>query len=424
MPSLATFLRAVRRDLTAGERAGYRQGPEAARAHDVFAKRPRTWRNHVWEADHVQAPLRVDADGTLVHPYVTWFIDCATKAVTGVAVTPGCPTRASVLAALRSAIVRTTPYGPFGGLPAHVRFDRGRDFLSRTVSTALTALDSNITVLPPYSPHLKGSIENLNHCATVMLFAALPGYTPKKPRKRPDRRPTGPPMTFQAFTEELLAWVTWWNTEHRPTGLHGATPLQAWQADPTPLNDVPAADVWSFTLEDDGRPRVLTSHGLRFRNRDYIANWMTGQAGREVTVRFMPHHTHEIEVCTPHGRRLGTAHLADQATDEQLTALRHARTRRARRLRADAKAAEQLRHERFAPATTPTDALRLNTVTAAEAIRELARHHENDLAHLALPDLIPPAPPPADWATPDTLKARTRPTTPRPTPTPEEEDTP
>ncbi|MEV7189889.1 hypothetical protein [Kitasatospora sp. NPDC093102] len=115
VPSLATFLRAVRRDLTAGERAGYRKGPEAARALDVFGKRPRTWRNHVWEGDHVQAPLRVVADAQLVRPYVTWFIDCATKAITGVAVTPGCPSRASILAALRAAVLRTGPYGPIGG---------------------------------------------------------------------------------------------------------------------------------------------------------------------------------------------------------------------------------------------------------------------------------------------------------------------
>ncbi|WP_406293085.1 transposase family protein [Embleya sp. NBC_00888] len=92
----------------------------------MFAKRPRTWRNHTWEADHVQASLRVTAGGDLVHPYITWLIDCATRAITGVAVTPGHPTRASVLAALRSAIVRTDPYGPFGGLPEHVRFDRGQ----------------------------------------------------------------------------------------------------------------------------------------------------------------------------------------------------------------------------------------------------------------------------------------------------------
>ncbi|MFE3206276.1 Mu transposase C-terminal domain-containing protein [Embleya sp. NPDC059237] len=420
MPSLSTFLRALRRDLTAGERAGHRKGPEAARALDVFAKRPRTWRNHTWEADHVQASLRVTADGDLVHPYITWFIDCATKAITGVAVTPGHPTRASVLAALRSAIVRTDPYGPFGGLPEHVRFDRGRDFLSRTVTTALTALDADITVLPPYTPHLKGTVENLNHCVERMLFAALPGHTPKQPRRRPDRTPAGPTLSFRDFTEQLLAWVTWWNTEHHPAALNGRTPLQAWSADPTPLNDVPAADVWSFTLEDDARPRVITSHGVAFRNRDYIADWMTGQAGREVRVRFMPHHTHEIEVCTPDGRRLGTAHLADQATDEQRAALRRARAARARRLRAEAKAAEQLRHDRFAATSTPADAQRLDALTAAEAARELARHHEGDLTALALPDLIPPAPPPADWATPDTLKARVRPIDPAPTPAQED----
>lgn len=83
VPSLSTFLRAVRRDLTAGERAGCRKGPEAARMRDVFGKHPRAWRNHAWEADHLQAPLRVEADGELVRPHVTWFIDCATKAVTG-----------------------------------------------------------------------------------------------------------------------------------------------------------------------------------------------------------------------------------------------------------------------------------------------------------------------------------------------------
>ncbi|MGW6898990.1 Mu transposase C-terminal domain-containing protein [Streptomyces sp. NPDC054919] len=422
MPSLATFLRAMRRDLTTGERAGYRKGPDAARAHDVFGKRPRTWRNHVWEADHVQAPLRVDADGDLVHPYVTWFIDCATKTITGLAITPGYPTRASILAALRSAVLRTHPYGPAGGLPEQVRFDRGKDFLSRTVATALTALDTRITVLPPYSPHLKGSIENLNRCAERMLFAALPGYTPKQPRRRPDRRPDVPALSFHDFTEQLLAWARWWNTEHHPAALGGTTtPLQAWQEDPTPLTDVPPADVWSFTLEDDARPRILTSHGVRFKNRDYIADWMTGQAGREVTVRFMPHHTHEIEVCTPHGHRLGTAHLADQATPEQLGALRRARTQRARRLRTEAKAAEQLRRDRFAPATLPTDALRLDAITATEAARELAQHSKGDLAKLALPDLIPPAPPPADWATPDTLKTRTPAA---PAPGPACEDTP
>jgi putative transposase len=124
--SLSMFPRALRRDPTAGERIGHRNGPDAARALDVFAKRPRTRRNHVWEADHVQAPLRVTADGDLVHPYITWFIDSATTAITGVAVTPGHPTRASVLAALRSAIVRTDPHETFEGRP-NSSFPAGKD---------------------------------------------------------------------------------------------------------------------------------------------------------------------------------------------------------------------------------------------------------------------------------------------------------
>ncbi|MFJ9777888.1 Mu transposase C-terminal domain-containing protein [Kitasatospora sp. NPDC101157] len=412
VPSLATFLRAVRRDLTAGERAGYRKGPEAVRAFDVFGKRPRTWRNHVWEGDHVQAPLRVVADDQLVRPYVTWFIDCATKAITGVAVTPGTPSRASILAALRSAVLRTGPYGPIGGRPEAVRIDRGKDFLSRTVTAAFDAFGTTVDDLPAYSPHLKGSIEHLNRSATRMLFAALPGYRTKQPRRRPDRLPTAPALSFEDFTAEVLAWVTWWNTQHHPDGLQGRTPIEAWQQDPTPLTDIPPTDLWSFTLEDDGRTRVITSHGVRFKNRDYLADWMTGQAGREVRVRFMPHHTHEIEVCDPAGRRLGTAYQADQATGEQLTALRRARSQRAQRLRAEAKTAERLRHQRFAPATTPSAPRRLHAATAAEATRELSRHHESDLAALALPDLIPPAPPPADWPTPVAVRTASRPTPP------------
>ncbi|MBW5484424.1 Mu transposase C-terminal domain-containing protein [Streptomyces bambusae] len=411
VPSLSTFLRAVRRDLTAGERAGLGRGPEAARAHDVFGRRPAQWRNQTWEADHVQAPLVVDADGELVRPWVTWFIDVATKTITGTAVTPGYPSRASILAALRAAVLRTGPYGPAGGIPEHVRVDRGRDFLSKTVLGAFTDLDTKREDLPAYSPHLKGTVENLNRCVDRMLFAVLPGYTltpkPRPAKKKPD--PDEPvPLTFAEFTAEVLNWARWWNTEHRPAGLAGRTPVEAWQADPTPLTDVPEAALWGLMLEDDGRVRKLSSHGVRWRGRDYLGAWMAGQAGRHVRIRHMPHHDHEIEVCDPAGRHLGTAHLADAATPEQLDELRRARTVRARRLREDAKKAEALRRQRFAPATTATPAQRLGALPAAEADAELATCAGSDMAALALPDLIAPAPPPDDWNTPASLRPSAR----------------
>jgi hypothetical protein len=251
----------------------------------VFLARPRGWRNQVWETDHVQAPLLVDVDGHSRRPWITWFTDCATNAITGVAVTPGHPSRESVLAALRSAVLREEPYGPFGGLPEKVRVDRGKDFLSRTVTAAFDLLDVAAEDLPAYTPHLKGTVEGLNRAVESMFLAALPGYARQpRPGKRVFRPKDEVLLGFEDFTARLLAWISWWNTERRPAPLQGRTPLGAWQGDPTPLRDVPAVDLWTFTLEDAGT-RTLTTCGVRFRKRDYVGAWMTGRAGIQVRVR-------------------------------------------------------------------------------------------------------------------------------------------
>ncbi|MER7721884.1 Mu transposase C-terminal domain-containing protein [Streptomyces flaveolus] len=406
-PSLTTLHRAIRRDLTPGERAGLAGGERAARKHDVFLARPRGWRNQVWETDHMQAPVLVDVEGKARRPWITWFTDCATNAITGVAVTPGDPSRESVLAALRSAVLREEPYGPFGGVPEKVRVDRGKDFLSRTVTAAFDLLDVMVEDLPAYTPHLKGTVEGLNRAVESMFLAALPGYVRQpRPGKRSSRPKDEVLLGFEDFTTQLLAWTLWWNTEHRPAPLRGRTPLEAWQDDPTPLRDVPAADLWTFTLEDAGT-RTLTTRGVRFRKRDYVGPWMTGQAGIQVRVRFMPHHDHRIEIYhAATGRYLGPADLADQATDEQISAVRRARAARARRLKKDLEASQR---ERYAAVNQPEALQRLGALTTAQAEAELAQTADADLAQLAMPDLIPPAAPPADWRTPASLAALTTP---------------
>lgn len=63
----------------------------------MLLARPLGWRNQVWEADHVQAPVLIDVEGVALRPWITWFVDCATNAIMGVAVTPGSPSRESVL---------------------------------------------------------------------------------------------------------------------------------------------------------------------------------------------------------------------------------------------------------------------------------------------------------------------------------------
>jgi putative transposase len=397
VPSLTTLHRAIRRDLSAGERAGLAGGERAARRHDVFLSRPRGWRNQVWETDHVQAPVWVEVEGRPRRPWVTWFVDCATCAITGAAVTAGAPSRESVLAALRSAVLTQDPYGPFGGLPEKVRMDRGKDFRSRAVAAAFTALDVTVEELPAYTPH----------------FVALPGYV-RQPR--PGRRPAAPKdeelLSFEEFTERLLEWIGWWNTEHHPSGLGGRTPLQVWQADATPLREIPARDVWTLTLEDAGL-RKITTGGVRFHNRSYVAAWMTGNAGIEVHVRYMPHHDHEIELFDPSsGRHLGSAHLAAQATPDQISAVRTARQARARQLRKDLEASRD--RERYAAATAPGPPRTLTALTAAEAEGELAAADRPDLAALALPDLLPLAAPPPGLPVPASVAARLATSAPQP----------
>jgi putative transposase len=224
----------------------------------------------------------VDVEGSAQCPWITWFIDCATRAVTGVAVTPHAPSRDAVVAALRTGISRQEPFGPVGGLPSLVRVDRGKEFLCAAVSQALAGLAVPVHPLPAYTPHLKGTIEQLNDAVEEMLLVSLPGYTRRARMTRAPRPEAGEELlTFAAFVKILLDWVHWWNTEHRPAGLGGAlTPLQAWEADPTPVEDVPPGDLAWFALEDDGRTRTITTSGVTWRRRSYIAPWMAPRRPR------------------------------------------------------------------------------------------------------------------------------------------------
>jgi putative transposase len=415
VPSLSTLHRAIRRDLTRGERAGLRNGEAARRAHDVFGQRPATHRNAVWEGDHKHVPVEVDVEGELATPWVTWFIDCASKAITGVAITAHPPSRDAVLASLRIAITRDPPFGPIGGLPGQIRVDRGKEFLCATVTAAMGALTVTVTDLPAYTPHLKGTIEALNDAVEEMFLVSLPRYTGRQTLtggRLAD--PDAPPLTYQAFVGLLLDWVSWWNTRHHPSALGGRTPLQAWQADATPLRDVPAGQLATFALEDDGRTYTLTTSGVRWRRRDYLAAWMNGRTGTKVVVRHLPHHDDTIEVFdAATGHYLGSAFLAAAASREQIRSVQNARTAAARRLKADLKAAEKLRRQRFEASTTAAPPKPLTTSTSAQAEEELSAVAQTDRRALARPDLIPHGPAPDTWA---------RPRPPR-TPTPVEDPT-
>ena len=366
VPSLPTLHRAIRRDISPADRAGYRRGERARRAQDVYLARPPTYRNQAWETDHVEAAVIVDIDGCLRRPWLTLFVDCATCAIVGVAATPGYPSRESLLCALRAALLREEPYGPFGGLPATVRMDRGKDFLSRAVREALGAFAVTVHDLPAYRPHLKGTVESVNRAVDQMFLAHLPHYLHAQTLGNAHRAdPEQPARSWQEFLTALFAWVHEWNFEHpieRPGDL--ATPYERWCRDSTPIQDVPAEAVASFTLEDSGTTRKITTKGVRWANGHYADDWMGDCKGRTVRVRYMPHHDHEIEVYdAKSGRHLGRGFLSNQAGPQLQERVLRAHHVRERRLAAELRAAEKMRRERYAAANQPAPPQRLGALT-------------------------------------------------------------
>ncbi|MFE2267568.1 Ku family protein [Streptomyces griseosporeus] len=59
VPSLSTFLRALRRDLVVGEGAGLAAGPDAARAHDVLVLHAMRWPDEIRRPTPQMLPVQV-----------------------------------------------------------------------------------------------------------------------------------------------------------------------------------------------------------------------------------------------------------------------------------------------------------------------------------------------------------------------------
>ena len=401
LPSAATFHRAVNREISPGHRAGLRQGERARRSYDIAGKRPRHHRNYAWETDHVEASVNVVIDGVARKPWVTWFVDASTDGICGMAVTPHRPSREAVLAAIRDAMLRDDAHGPFGGIPERVRVDGGREFLCTTVTNAFGAFGVRITVLID-DPEGKPAVEAVNGAVKKTLFAGLPGYThaPTVGSGKPVD-PHQPLLPFEAFVALLRNWVNWWNFENTIKDLGDRTPAQAWLADHTHIRDVDPAALHTYTLERRGKALTINNDGVHWRKRHYIADWMHGYVGEKVDLRYMPHHDHRVELYEPGtGRHLGSAFMAEQATREQIRALKRGAGRAADRLRAELVRTEKSRNTRFAATTDAAPPQPLDAMTEQEALDRLRSLGAPRERELPAPGTVPLPPPAAHWAVP------------------------
>lgn len=172
-----TLQRAFASELTAAFAAGVTSGERARRSRLVYLQRPASSRNQVWEGDHKNLPILVlPPRGKAVTPWVTMFIDDATRVITGWAIglTPHAGT---VLTALRMGMIDDLAYGPAHGVPRLLRLDQGLEFAAAPVQAATSALGTETKKMPGYQPNKKGKIERAFLTVDQMLLCTLPGYT-------------------------------------------------------------------------------------------------------------------------------------------------------------------------------------------------------------------------------------------------------
>jgi putative transposase len=115
VPSLPTFCRAVRRDVSLAERAYARHGEDGRRRYSVYRRWEPKARNDVWETDHQELEINVVPlrGRRLVRPWLTVIEDGFSRLVMGWALSLY-PTTAEVLVAIREGIVIDPERGPWG----------------------------------------------------------------------------------------------------------------------------------------------------------------------------------------------------------------------------------------------------------------------------------------------------------------------
>ncbi|MEU8252245.1 Mu transposase C-terminal domain-containing protein [Nonomuraea sp. NPDC048916] len=407
--ALRTLQNAFAEQTTSGWRAALTTGDAGERRHRGYLQRPEARRNQVWEMDHKNLPIVVLLPrGRSTTPWVTTIIDTGTRVLLGWAVALK-PSSATVLTALRMALVYEPERSPFGAVPALVRYDRGLEFAAHAVQDALRALCVETTRLPAFQPQLKGKIERHNRTIDQMFLSALPGYT-EGPRKASGRlygpiaddarsranagdQPT-PPMRIETFVERFAQWVTWYNTEHHHSSLHGLTPLQAWENDDSALHRVPTETLRYLLLA--GKERIVQTAGVRHNNLYYQAPELNGRGGERVAIRYMPHEDRWIDVYQ-NGEYRCTATAQRHMSEEQREQHRAEARKQDAELRRQRHRAARITRTVLAPMTgsEPAEETRLYPTAADANFVPTLRNKQKTMTALSRSDLLGLRPPAA-----------------------------
>ncbi|MBN1093444.1 transposase [Blastococcus sp. TML/M2B] len=318
LPSESTFRRCVRAAM--GSQIEYARGGSAGyRDHQLYLRNDYPHRMHSVLLDHTELPIFVVPRGykTAVKPWITAVMDGSTRYVLSWVVTFGRPTAEEVRASLVQAMtLRVAGDGEtiVGGRPMKAVWDRGLEFLATLITESCLRLQVMPIALAAYSPHLKGRLERFWLTLKRSLLPPLPGYSEGPHDLRGQHAIADNALGEDEFLVLLDEWITDYNTNHVVSTMK-MTPLQAWKADGTPLEEIAPEQLWHDFLTSKDRCKV-SKNGIRWDTIDWVAPELVDVIGRHVEIRHLPHDRSFIEVFL-NGEHLCTAIPVQELSDEE-----------------------------------------------------------------------------------------------------------
>lgn len=227
-PSYDQVLRFVRR-LDPEVEAAIRRGPRA-RFEELGAvtNRVEGELNALWQLDIEEVPVwtLLLEEGRLTKPYLTVFMEAASRPVLSWRLTAGHPDSREVLATFKEGVLpKGDPTRPFYGRPRRVRHDKHQVFKGDFLE-GLLALDVEPDPSPAYCPSANGKVERVFKRFKDQLWGVLDGYAHQfKGLERAAAQPIPFPVLERIIGRFLLTYHT---EPHRGVGMGSLSPWERW----------------------------------------------------------------------------------------------------------------------------------------------------------------------------------------------------
>lgn len=247
--------------------------------------------NATWQADHTQLDIIIlDANGTVVRPWLTTVIDDYSRAIAGYMVFLGAPSALNTSLALRQAIWRKPQVDwPVCGIPGVLHVDHGSDFTCIHLDQAAVDLHFQLVYSIIARPQGRGKVERLFRTLNTELLPELPGYIQ-------DGKPTTPPrLSLPELDAAIGAFIVQNYNARLHSGIN-AIPVEAWRAGGWIPRLPDSLEALDSLLVMVAKPRMVRRDGIHFQGLRFFDPTLAAYVGESVTIRYDPRDVGEIRV--------------------------------------------------------------------------------------------------------------------------------